>query len=376
MVSSNRTSREQIPQNEIGSLGLAFFFRRSNQEVEISGEAALKTFVTQLIRQMPQLLPVLSRQHELFSAKGDFEWSWGRVSDVLNDMLEQIPVDSRVYIILDAIDECEAESRALILDWVYVLVNVNADSTFSTSSQLVVKVLITSRPEIDLTDQLSGSLTLAIENADTANDIEGLIRTQVKGLAQRRRLGSDITQTIVQFLEKNAHGMFLRVVLIMQELERRDEGLSDEALASKLSRIPLTLVDTYKVIIHNTPPMREQDLWRTIRWLLFGSRSLTLVELEEGLCLETGISSWHDFVGDLKFLCGSLVRLDGPLEEVSFVHQTAGSFLENYTKNSSAAHTGGLAMNAHAANEHLATICVQYMSRGELFKELKVRLGE
>jgi hypothetical protein len=159
------------------------------------------------------------------------------------------------------------------------------------SSRPILKVLVTGRPDGDIIDQLSGSLTLAIEDADTANDIPVLIHSQVEKLAQRRRLSPDTARTIVQFLETNAQGMFLWVVLIMNELERRDERLSDEVIASKLSRIPLTLIDTYETILNNTSPTRKQDMWRIIRWLLFGSRSFTVAELENGLCLEIQVGA-------------------------------------------------------------------------------------
>ncbi len=372
MISSNQTPEAQVPQKEeTACLVLFFFFRKSNQESEKSGPAALRTFVSQLVRQEPQVLPILLKRHEFLSANGDFEWSWDNLSGVLSEMLEQTPLDSRVYIILDAIDECEAESRMLILDWIKGLVDENAASLALMNSGPILKVLVTGRPDGDIIDQLSGSLTLAIEDADTANDIQVLIHSQVEELSQRRRLSPDTARTIVQFLETNAQGMFLWVVLIMNELERRDERLSDEVIASKLSRIPLTLIDTYETILNNTLPTRKQDMWRIIRWLLFGSRSLTLTELEKGLCLETGVSNWYDFVGDLKFLCGSLIRLERPGEEVRFVHQTARSFLETFTQNSSAIDVGGLAVDAHAANEHLATICVQYLLREELFWKLE-----
>jgi hypothetical protein len=318
-----------------------FLFRKSNQEAEKTAPAALRTLVSELVQQETQVLPILLKQHEPFSAKGDFKLSWDNLSGILGDMLEQTPLNSRGYIILDAIDECEAGSRMLILDWVKGFVEENAASTAWMSSRPILKVLVTGRPDSDITDQLFGFITLAIKDADTANDIQALIHSRVEELAQRRSFNHDVTRTHIQFLEKNAHGMFLWVILIMKELERRDEHLSDEVIASKLSRIPLTLIDIYDAILHNTSPARKQDMWRIIRWLLFESRSLTLAELENGLCLETGVSSWYDFAGDLKFLCGSLIRLDGPREEINFVHQTVKVFLEKLTQNSNTADMGG-----------------------------------
>lgn len=372
MISSNRTPETSVPRKEKTTCAvLFFFFQKSNQENQKTAPAALRTLVGQLVRQVPQVLPILLRKHELLSAKGDFEWSWDNLSGIFGEMLEQTPVNSPVYIILDAIDECEAESQMLILDWVKGLVDENAVSTAPLGSRPILKVLVTGRPHGDIFDQLSGFPTLAIKEVDTVNDIQTLIHSRVEELSQRRSLNPDVTRTVIQFLEANAHGMFLWVVLIMKELERRDERLSDEVIESKLSRIPLTLIDTYETILHNTSPTRKQDMWRIIRWLLFGSRGLTLAELEKGLCLETGVSNWYDFVGDLKVLCGSLIRLGGPREEVSFVHQTARVFLKKFTENSGAADIGGLDMDAHAANEHLAVTCVKYMLSEEVFWELE-----
>ena len=100
------------------------------------------------------------------------------------------------------------------------------------------------------------------------------------------------------------------------------------------------------------------------------TKIITLAELETGLCLETGITSWHDFVGDLKFLCGSLIRLDGPQEEVSFVHQTARDFLEAFSRNLSVAVVDGIVLNAHIAHEHLAETRVQYLNKEEISRGL------
>ena len=159
-------------------------------------------------------------------------------------MLEQTPLNSQVYIILDALDECEAWPRMLILDFIKGLVEENAASTAWMSSRPILKVLVTGRLDGDIIDQLSGFITLLIKDTDTTNTIQALIYSQVEELAQRRRLNHHVTRKIIQFLEKNAHGMFPWVVLIMKELKRRHERLRDEVIASKPLRIPLTLINT------------------------------------------------------------------------------------------------------------------------------------
>jgi hypothetical protein len=293
---------------------------------------------------------------------------------MLDEMLQQISYNSKVYIILDALDECELESRVLLLDWAKELVDEHAASTTSQGLRTDLRILVTSRSDGDIIDHLSDYMypTIEITAADTASDIQALIQTRVERFARQRRLGSDVTQPILQFLESNAHGMFLWVVLIMQELETRGERLTDDVIASKLSSIPLTLFETYISIIQNTPVARRQDMWSIYRWLLFGTRILTLAELETAMCFETGVSIWHDFVGDLNFLCGSLIRVGGPQDEVGFVHQTARNFVETFPETADAAELGVLDMDSNAANDHLATICVRYLLlKEELFAELE-----
>jgi hypothetical protein len=87
--------------------------------------------------------------------------------------------------------------------------------------------------------------------------------------------------------------------------------------------------------------------------------------------LETGISRWYDFAGDLNFLCGSLIRFDGLRGEINLIHQTAKEFLETFVANSSLEDVEGLDMDVQAANAHLASICVQYLLRNEEFLELE-----
>lgn len=121
-------------------------------------------------------------------------------------------------------------------------------------------------------------------------------------------------------------GVFPRVVIIFEEWERWGERLSNEVIASQLSKIPLTPIDTFAAILRDVRQNRRADMWRMVRWLLYTSRSLAVAELEAGLTLEAPVSSCHGFAGDLAFLCGSLVRFDGPWEEISFTHQTGRGF--------------------------------------------------
>ncbi len=354
---------------------LYFFFHRSNQEIDGTAVAALRTIVTQLVQQLPSLLPIVLRRYDSLSKRGSFEWSWENLHGVFEGMLDQIHQHAKLHIILDAIDECEEGSRQTILDWIQELVddNINGAGIFGAFNPVrpTVKAIVTSRPDESVSDHLSRFSTLEITDSDTANDMRALIRHRMEIFSSSRHLDPEVTLRITNFLEDNAHGMFLWVVLIIDDLARRDERLSDEVIASKLSHIPVTLANTYNAIIQSPPPSRRNDMWRIVRWLIYGKRGLTIAELETALCLETGTLRWHDFAGDLKVLCGSFIRFDGTRGEINLIHQTARDFLVRFVEKADHSDIGDMHMDTVGANRHLAEICVQYLLCDKMFVELE-----
>ena len=124
---------------------------------------------------------------------------------------------------------------------------------------------------------------------DTASDIAALINSKVNQFASRRSLDDQTKQKLATSLLDRAKGTFLWVVLVLKELERRDERLTDELIASRLEKAPTTRVTTYEAILKTPPASRQSDLWRIIRWLMNARRVLAVSELERALCLELGI---------------------------------------------------------------------------------------
>jgi hypothetical protein len=349
---------------------LFFFFHTSNLEIEGNATGALRNIVRQLVGQVPNSLPAVLERYELLSSRGNFEWSSENLLSMIRDMLQLVPAGSFVYIILDALDECEPDSRRWLLDWLKELVNEETSRETVTLSRSLLKIVVTSRPDEDIFDSLSDFPTLEMTASDTAIDMHTLIHSRISGFSRRRHLDVAASRKIISFLEENAHGMFLWAVLIIQDLERRDERLSDEVITAKLSSIPLTLFNTYETILKKVSPSRKKDMWRIFRWLLFAKRGLTFTELEIALCLETGVSRWHDFAGDVNFLCGAFLRFDGSRGEINMVHQTARDFLESFVRLANPEDVAGLDMSYREANAHLAQICIQYLLRDEEFSEL------
>ena len=112
---------DPVSHTDVKCVLLYYFFRRSNQDVEGAACTSLRTILDQLLQQVPRLCSILLHHHSL-STGGSFEWSCEKLQDVISYMMKKL-TGSRVYIILDAIDECDDSSKIMILDWVHGLVD-------------------------------------------------------------------------------------------------------------------------------------------------------------------------------------------------------------------------------------------------------------
>lgn len=355
------------PANSSEPIVLIFFYQKANQEAAGNASAALRSIITQLVQLIPDLLSVAIQRYESLSSRGNLRWTWESLWAIFLGMLEKIPSRRTIYLILDAMDECDDESRHTLLKCLNILAGEGPPCARSVTDTPRLKILLTSRPDEHIFDKLSSFTSFEIKGSDTSTDMKLLIDNWISTFSKKRRLNIEVAETISRFLHDNAQGMFLWAVLIIEELERRDERLTNASIDSRLRSIPLTLVNTYKSILLRPPTTRKSDMWRILRWLLYAKRGLTMLELETALCLET--DTWLDFAGDLQFLCGSFFRSSAPRGELNLVHQTARDFLESFVKSASADELGDISMDAIAAHTHLAEMCVQFLLRNEMFLE-------
>lgn len=154
---------------------LYFFFHRSNQENEGVAIAAL-TIINQLMRQAPEITQLVVHRYESLATRGKVEWSWDALWNLFVQLLAHMANPS-LYVVLDALDECEIQSRRTILNSFKELVH---ESKSPASPWPLPKVFITSRPDSEVFDCVSGVDTLEITSADTAGDMTTLITDRIE----------------------------------------------------------------------------------------------------------------------------------------------------------------------------------------------------
>lgn len=370
LIPVNRMGKP-TPKLDMEPILLYFFFHRANPEEEGTAIGAIKTLVFQLALQVPNGSSILLKQYEVLSAKPSFLWSWDHLWGIFIDILRTLPGSHIVYMILDGLDECESQSRWSFLARLEAhMKSLNSEVNVDTAYYL--KVMISGRPDEQVIDAISSVNHFEITIEDTASDMDALIDWRIAQFAARRALDCDTVQKLSTFLRRRAEGMFLWVILVMEELERRDERLSDDVIAMKLERVPVTLVSTYKAILRYPPVSRQSDLWHVLRWLMYAKRVLTIPELEGALCAELGISKWHDFIGDLNFLCGSVIRLEN--NTVSLIHQTFRDFLQTQVSQWPLEATASIRMRPSEADADLAMVCLKVLESTIILADMRKEL--
>lgn len=345
---------------------LYFLFGDTNVESRGTAAAAIRTIVSQLIHQCPSLFPILFRRYVLLSTRGSISWSWDLLWMVFLEMLAKIENHPVIYLILDGFDECERDSKMVFIAHLNQIIEENKSETLD-SYNYTLKILITSRIDEQVSQVLSKHKKVEIKSSDTAEDMQNFIQSEVLQISETRCLPSNIRDSIIVFLQSNSHGMFLWVSLVIDELKRRDERLTDDALNAKLLKVPPTLFSTYETILADIPSPRRKDLWRILRWLVFGKQAMKLIQLEAALCLESNIKSWHDFPGDVRFLCGPLIRIVD--DEVFLVHQTAGAFIQQVGSYAYRDDLEGISMDSISADTHITGICIDFMMESDIFNK-------
>jgi hypothetical protein len=217
------------------------------------------------------------------------------------------------------------------------------------SSGIFLKVLLTSRHDDQISGKLSNFPRIEINSRETARDMELYIYSVFDQFSTLRKLPSSIKDAIKGFLRENANGLFMWVNLTMEELKTHATRLTKDTICRKLESAPVKLTEIYNAIINEVEMSRRDDLWRIMRWMVYGKRPLTFTELKVALCfeLQADLDEWYDSEADIRHLCKSLLSIED--DRIYLVHQTARDFIQNYSLTASVDRLGGIVMGPRAA---------------------------
>ncbi|KAF3903201.1 Ankyrin-1 [Dactylellina cionopaga] len=253
---------------------------------------------------------------------------------------------SKVYIVVDALDECDDNNNTRS-SLIYTLQNLDSR----------VQLVFTSRP---LEDILLDAVQFQVSAQE--DDMRKYLRARVKEEHRLVKLCADNEGLEDEILDKiiaRVDGMFLLARLHLQSVASK---LRVGTLRKALETLPEELNDTYDDAIRRIQKGQEKDrsevAMKILMLLSFALRPLKLGEIQHALLTteveegDTGIDRSDLYDKELLFtICAGIITLENETSSVRFVHHTAETYFESRRT--------GLFANAHT---ELTTVCITYLS--------------
>lgn len=349
---------------------IVLYFFCDKSEAESCGNllAILQSLIFQLVQlesqHREQMLAVLVRafrvrKFQTDQQKSGFSWQLHDLWSAFTEMLWSIGGDIRVFIIIDALDECDEESR---------IGRSNISGCFSsliedcaTSAQLSVKVMLSCRQlEHCISEDYSVSSVwhkaLEIKPQMTEADIKIVTQTKVAKFAQAKGISEKLARRLEESFVQNSNGMFLWISLTIAQL--RTHRINSEPIDSMF--LPIGLNQLYLSVLQDRGTSRLEDLRLVLSCIMCAARPLKISELHCMLECHSG-DKWEGLKGDISFLCGPLVVIyDGDV--LRMVHNSVRTFL---TSAESSLHPSGSEkkpfIDVTSAETVMASACLSYL---------------
>ncbi|KAJ5987082.1 hypothetical protein N7451_011447, partial [Penicillium sp. IBT 35674x] len=294
---------------------VSFFFCQATDSRINTATAVLRGLIYSLVEKQPSLLCHVKARYSQ-SGKTLFQDTnaWHALSKIFTDILRD-PAIQRTYLIIDALDECIADLPSL-LDLIVQ----------ESSAYPLVQWIVSSRNWPDIEEHLHTALHMApisleLNEISVSKAVSKFIQHKVCVLSKAKKYNVPTRDAVSNYLNSNAHGTFLWVALICQDLTRTPRW---QAL-KKLESFPPKLDALYRRMIDQIRNSEGAELYKRILAVLSTVyRPITLDELKCYVDFPDMIDD-YDALSEIIAFCGSFLTLRE--DTVVFVHQSAKDFL-------------------------------------------------
>ncbi|KAJ5185280.1 hypothetical protein N7472_010120 [Penicillium cf. griseofulvum] len=338
---------EQLTRAQDGSTVVIYSFCQ-NADYELNKlEAILKGLILQLASQQTELKESLRRRWDTIQESfSEDVTSWQSLWNILFEMLARCKY-SRVYMVVDALDECQDDD---VVDFLKSIVRKGLDNPGK------IKWMLTSRPwdgaeRVLLAgqDQVQINLDGEHNSQSVSGAVEAYITSKVEELSRQHKYGATLKSEIETELTERSEGTFLWVSLVCKALESicRDDALST------VQSLPPGLHPFYDRVLNqlNEGELAEvQKYMRLLKAMMTVYRPLKVEEVASVI----GLTDEEDTIRALVDCCASFIRLRE--DNIEFVHQSARDYL--------AGENGLSILDSHGrfGHEEIALACLSYLS--------------
>ncbi|KAL9110542.1 MAG: hypothetical protein Q9227_004900 [Pyrenula ochraceoflavens] len=264
--------------NQRSNLLLLFFnFKASEQDLASSAEGLLRGLLHQILVYEPSLfatvLPLLRSGRDDKNPR--FLTGVTRLNTAFQRCIEQVQ-GLRVLLLVDALDECNSASIALVIDLLQSMIR----SVFV--GKAIRSVIVTSRRTELIQFRFKDSLTFDL-HALNDQDINAYVDLRAKKLNELYPQHGSVIEELISIIKEHASGIFLWVVLVLDGLEKEAiEGTRVENLIDELTSVPSGLDGLYENMLERVFDAPQSDIEEScliFRLAILATRPLHLVEV-------------------------------------------------------------------------------------------------
>ncbi|KAF5622086.1 het-E-1 heterokaryon incompatibility protein [Fusarium tjaetaba] len=253
----------------------------------------------------------------------------------------------RTTIILDALDECDRNTREELMR---VLSNL-------TNERSKLRVFISSRHDEDILRHFKGRPVMTVEATDNEEDISSYVQDKLFRDTRWSDIGPRFQEEVQSVFHKKSQGMFQWAALQVDQI-RRLKLWSERSIREQLETSPIGLKGAYDVVWNQIQEMSsyEQQLARrALQWVLCAFRPLKTTELSLMMLIERDSGTIE---GDIVFtpetiqsICGNLLVYDRQSNVWRFSHLSAREYIETHHYNMIESH------------HHIAISSIRFLER-------------
>ncbi|VUC26118.1 unnamed protein product, partial [Clonostachys rosea] len=314
--------------------------------------------VRSLIRQLLNVRDVdtFGAIAELVELDNTADMSEDGLWEILEHLLKA-PVLQEVLCVIDGLDECQnAASRLRLIRLFSRLAHPNR----AKNNSPVVRTIFTSRPTVDIEQQLSRSPSFHL--VANPQDLQVFVNHEIGTLDLDPQLHNDA----VRLLLTRAEQTFLWISLIVKKL-KAEALLSLADIERIIKTSPSDLGNLYQGIVSDILARSGESQKKLLLWVVYGRRPLTLSELEDALSIQEDSDSIDSIRSgrarltkhNISRAVGIIIDIRDIDDRLYLIHQSARDFLITSDILSPAAFCWNLKPNLYLAKACLIYLCFE-----------------
>ena len=318
-----------------------------------------------------------------FNQSRNLEFYWKLFNDVRRTVTRDL------YCIIDGLDECIKEFKfprkstadERLEGFLKRLCSIAKDPN-TLKKTPCTKILITTRPILEVQNAKMGAVVLEIQESDTKSAVGKFVEDGVRLLAQMKHLSLPAQGFIGEKICQKSGHVFLTAQTALRRLRTERYDLENREVVSRaMIRISSQRSDdAYEEtleILESAPQQDQVKAARILRILFFLQRKLSLLELEHALLTEQGseaIPKAEPIQSTLNLFIRAnlalLVKIDDE-NMISLQHQTVREYLQSLSGDRREIYSCAERKGGHL---QLALKCICYLMRWRHHAEMREAL--